>query len=244
MSSKERLRRRRPTSGAYEESPRLSYQLQQSSAAAAAFPRFDSMIHHDVQSNSHLPRLNAYSKGIKVQDLQPPPTRTHQWPNKPQIPQRRPSVAETVSTSSSPSAPSGGCSLQTTSPFAAVMPRRSSEPFPSTPERSEEDAATSRLSELCMDIIQSGKEGTSPPRRAEIKEVVAQYHQSRRQAISPRDPNFTEIPSEYSAVLTYGLARSQTVQRSNAATELRQTVANVLAPGSRSKFAEIKHTLK
>jgi len=76
-----------------------------------------------------------------------------------------------------------------------------------------EDAATSQLRKLCMDIIQSANEGTSPPERAKIKdkEAVVQYHRSCNSAISPRDPNFTEIPGEFSKVLTYGIARSQTV---------------------------------
>jgi len=92
-----------------------------------------------------------------------------------------------------------------------------------------EDAALSRLRELCMDIIQSAREATSSPQRAEIKEVVADYHRSRNQAISPRDPNFAEIPSEFSEVLTYGLARSQT---------------RVKVREPRSKFSEIKHELQ
>jgi len=112
----------------------------------------------------------------------------------------------------------------------AVASRRNSAPCPSTPEkRSVEDAALSRVRELCMDIIQSAREGTSPPQRAEIKEVVADYHRSRNQAISPRDPNFAEIPSEFSEVLTYGLARSQT---------------GVKVREPRSKFSEIKHELR
>ena len=77
-----------------------------------------------------------------------------------------------------------------------------------------------------MDIIQSARQGTSPPQRAEIKEVVAEYHRSRHNAISPRDPNFAEIPSEYSEVLTYGLARSQPGAKK--------------ACEPRSKFSEIK----
>ncbi len=112
-----------------------------------------------------------------------------------------------------------------------------------------------------MDIIESAEEGTASPQRAEIKKVIAQYHKSRGQATSPRDENFSEIPSEYSAVLTYGLARSQTVQqstidpnnntRSQAASNAnadaercRDAYAPVYASGSRSRFAEIKHTLK
>ncbi len=80
-------------------------------------------------------------------------------------------------------------------------------------ERSKEDAATCQLRKLCLDIIKSAQEGTSTPQRAEIKEVVVEYHRSRNNPISPRHPNFAEIPTEFSRLLTYGLARSQTVQR-------------------------------
>ena len=107
-----------------------------------------------------------------------------------------------------------------------------------------QDAATStsRLKELCMDIIQSAKEGTSPPQRAKIKEIVTQYHKSHHQATNPRDPNFIEIPPKYSRVLTYGLARSQTVQvqRSNVAAGFTRFDTNSISPGSQSTFAEIK----
>ncbi len=107
-----------------------------------------------------------------------------------------------------------------------------------------QDAATStsRLKELCMDIIQSAKEGTSPPQRAKIKEIVTQYHKSHHQATNPRDPNFIEIPPEYSRVLTYGLARLQTVQvqRSNVAAGFTRFDTNAISPGSQSRFAEIK----
>ena len=123
----------------------------------------------------------------------------------------------------------------------ATVSRIASASTPSlTSDRSVEDAAVSRLRQLCMDIIQSAKEGTSPPQRAEIKEVVVEYHRSRRQAISPRDPNFAEIPSEYSEVLTYGLARAQNVQQSTTAEESEETAAKAKAGASRSRFAEIK----
>eukprot|EP00985_Skeletonema_marinoi_P024785 scaffold17569_cov159-Skeletonema_marinoi.AAC.2 len=131
------------------------------------------------------------------------------------------------------------------------------QPSPTATEESEKqlmntDTKQSRLRELCMDIIQSAKEGTSPPQRAEIKETVVEYHRSHNNAASPRDPNFTEIPSEFSQVLTYGLARSQTVQLSPTATEESEkqlvntnTDTNELpvakGPERRSRFSEVKH---
>ncbi len=172
-------------------------------------------------------RQITFSKGINVQNLQHP-----------QI--------STSSISSSNVIGGGRCYFQTTPPLplAAVMSRRNSSasaPCPATSGRSVKEAATSRIKELCMDIIQSAEEGTSSPQRAEIKKVIAQYHQSRGQAVSPRDPNFTEIPPEYSTVLTYGLARSQAVSKAAA---VSNEYAPVFESGSRSRFAEIKHTLK
>ncbi len=82
--------------------------------------------------------------------------------------------------------------------------------FESDADVSPEEAATSQLRKMCMDIIQSAEQGTSPPPRAQIKKVIADYHRSHNNPISPRDPNFIEIPPECSKVLTYGLARSQT----------------------------------
>ncbi len=71
-----------------------------------------------------------------------------------------------------------------------------------------------QLRNMCTDIIQSVEEGKSLPPRAQIKEVISEYHRSRNnpisispRAISPREPNITEVPPQ-------GLARSQTVQQS------------------------------
>lgn len=152
-------------------------------------------------------------------------------------------TSETASYSSPPQSTSSGVS--------AVASLRTSGQCPSTQERSAREAAKSRLRELCMDILQSAKEGTSPPPRAEIKEAVVGYHRSRNNAVSPRDPNFTEIPPEFSQVLTYGLARSQaqTAQQVTPAMEEskqqlyndanhQQTVVNGRA--RRSRFSEIK----
>jgi hypothetical protein len=111
-----------------------------------------------------------------------------------------------------------------------------------------------------MDIVQSAKEGKPPPPRARIKEAVAEYHRSHHNPISPRDPNFTEIPSEFSQVLTYGLARSQSVKpQQSIQTEeearkesrpRRQTVRQATPTNEaeettkepqQSRFAEVKH---
>ena len=167
-----------------------------SSDSTARPPPSSRSSHHAVKS-SHLPRRNVYSKGINVNNLQPPPPRRMLQDSH---------AAETSSSSHhSPSTPY--------EVSAAVSLHRPAQ-CPSTHTRSVEDAATSRLRELCMDILQSAREGTSPPRRAEIKEAVVEYHRSHNNAVSPRDPNFTEVPSEFSQVLTYGLARSQTIQPS------------------------------
>jgi len=173
--------------------------------------------------NSPLPRRNFYSKGINVHP--PPLRRLYQA----QIPEAAIAAEDTASPSSPPPVlclVGVGGSLHKASSLAAVALQTNDALCPSTPvpERSVEDAAVSRLRELCMHIIQSAREGTSPPPRAEIKEVVAQYHRSRNHPISPRDSNFSEIPSEFSEVLTYGLARSQ----------------NVAKARPRSKFSEIK----
>eukprot|EP00984_Skeletonema_dohrnii_P016181 scaffold7139_cov104-Skeletonema_dohrnii-CCMP3373.AAC.3 len=167
-----------------------------SSDSTARPPPSSRSSHHAVKS-SRLPRRNVYSKGINVNNLQPPPPRRML---------QNSHAAET--SSSSPHPPS------TPYEASAVVSLHRPAQCPSTHTRSVEDAATSRLRELCMDIIQSAREGTSPPRRATIKEAVVEYHRSHNNAVSPRDPNFTEIPSEFSQVLTYGLARSQTVQQS------------------------------
>ncbi|KAL7497940.1 hypothetical protein ACHAWT_009449, partial [Skeletonema menzelii] len=197
--------------------------------------------HHAVVNSSQLPRRNAYSKGINVKNLQPPPRRRI-LPN-----------AQTTETASSSSPPP-----PQPIPYYGVS-AAASQPRPAqclnTHERSEKDEATSRLRDLCIDILQSAKEGTSPPQRAEIKEAVVDYHRSRNSAISPRDPNFTEIPSEFSHVLTYGLARSQTrtVPQSTRSMEAlehhkqpqlyndtnQQTVLKGRA-ARRSRFSEIK----
>ena len=146
--------------------------------------------HHAARS-SHLPRENTYSKGINVNNLQPPI--------------RRMSHNNNNQTSSPRSSPVGFGALSLPRPA-----RRSS-----VCGKSVEDEAISRLRELCMDIVQPSKKGTSPPSRAKIvKEAVVEYHRSRNRPISPRDPNFSAIPSEFSQVLTYGLARSQSVQQS------------------------------
>lgn len=93
-----------------------------------------------------------------------------------------------------------------------------------------EDAATSQLRKLSLDIVRSAEEGTSTPKRAEIKEAVLEYHRSRKNPVSPRDANFTEIPTEFSQVLTYGIARSQIVKQKTIDPSLSR----------RSKFCEIK----
>lgn len=187
--------------------------------------------HNDVNS-SHLARRNAYSKGINLNNLYPPP------------PRRMSQTAETASCSSPPQSTSSGVS--------AVASLRSSGQCLSTQEKSAREAAKSRLRELCMDILQSAKEGSSPPPRAEIKEAVVGYHRSCSNAISPRDPNFSEIPPEFSQVLTYGLARSQAqtapqvtpVMEESEQQQLcndanyQQTVAK--GGARRSRFSEIK----
>ncbi len=95
------------------------------------------------------------------------------------------------------------------------LQRLTPSPSISNQGRGEEGAAMSQIRKICMDIIQSAEEGKPPPPRAQIKIKKVIYHRSRNNPISPRDPNFTEIPSEFSQVLTYGLARSQaqTVQQ-------------------------------
>eukprot|EP00984_Skeletonema_dohrnii_P030075 scaffold21203_cov78-Skeletonema_dohrnii-CCMP3373.AAC.1 len=175
------------------------------SSDSTARPPPSSRSSHHVVKSSHLPRRNVYSKGINVNNLQPPPPRRML---------QNSHAAET--SSSSPHPPSTPYEV-----LAAVSLQRPAQ-CPSTHTRSVEEAATSRLRELCMDIIQSAREGTSPPQRAKIKEAVVEYHRSHNNAVSPRDPNFTEIPSEFSQVLTYGLARSQTVQQSPTATEVSE----------------------
>ncbi len=188
-----------------------------------------------VNTRSHLPRRNSYSQGINVNKLQPPPPR--------RLSQNAQAV-ETASASSSspPRSPPYGVST-TLSPLRPAQ-------CASIHEQSMEDAATSQLRKLCMDIIQSANEGTSPPERAKIKEAVVQYHRSRNSAISPRDPNFTEIPGEFSKVLTYGIARSQTVPQQLPTTteessdQLLRTDTNQEAVAKsrarRSRFSEIK----
>jgi len=194
--------------------------------------------HHNA-NNSHLARRNAYSKGINLNNLQPPPRRRRMLQNV--------QTAETVSYSSLPQSTSSGVS--------EVVSLRRSGQCPSTNERSVRDAAKSRLRKLCTEILQSAKEGKSPPPRAEIKEAVVGYHRSRNNAISPRDPNFTEIPPEFSQVLTYGIARSQaqTAQQASPVIEeseqqlyndmnhqQQQTVVKSRARARRSRFSEIK----
>eukprot|EP00986_Skeletonema_menzelii_P007464 scaffold2937_cov137-Skeletonema_menzelii.AAC.5 len=152
-----------------------------------------SLKHHQKESqppnSSQLSSRKAFSKGINLNRLQPPLSRRRMSQN----------------TQASP---------HQSSPYGVGVYEVVSLQSPHAPERSLEDAATatSQLRKLCMDIVQSAKEGTSPPPRARIKESVAEYHQGHHNPISPRDPNFTEIPSEFSQVLTYGLARSQSVQ--------------------------------
>ncbi len=92
------------------------------------------------------------------------------------------------------------------------------------------EAATSQLRKMCMDIIRSAEEGIPPPPRDQIKKVVADYHRRHNNPISPRDPNFIEIPPECSKVLTYGLARSQTALIST----------NYPSLTRRSRFSEVK----
>ena len=85
--------------------------------------------------------------------------------------------------------------------------------------------------------------------------MVSEYHKSHNNAISPRDPNFVEIPSEFSKVLTFGMARSQTLHQTTTAIDTEKSPqkqntniidkmtgsgvkANANAP--RSRFSEIK----
>ncbi len=185
----------------------------------ADFHRFDSMMKHVVQSNSppQSQETRSKDKGVIVQKLRLP-ERTQKRLHEPRVhPQPR-------ACSSPP------CLI--TSVEDAVASRRK-ESCVDMDMIQDAAISTSRLKELCMDIIQSAKEGTSPPQRAKIKEIVTQYHKSHHQAISPRDPNFTEIPPEYSRVLTYGLARSQTVQ-------VQRSNVDMGCTGSRSRFREIK----
>ncbi len=153
---------------------------------------------HVGVNSSQLPRRDSYggSKGINVNNLQPPP------PAPRRLLRYNTQATEMTASSSPPPAPYGV-------PAMGVSQPRPAPQSPNTHERSDKDYATSRLRDLCLDIIQSAKDGTSPPQRSQIKEAVVDYHRSRNNAISPRDPNFTEIPSEFSHVLTYGLARSQ-----------------------------------
>ena len=155
---------------------------------------------HVGVNSSQLPRRDSYggSKGINVNNLQPPP------PPRRRILRNNTQTTEMTASSSPPPAPYG------VPPATGVsQPRPAPQSPNNTHKRSDRDDATSRLRDLCLDIIQSAKDGTSPPQRSQIKEAVVDYHRSRNNAISPRDPNFTEIPSEFSHVLTYGLARSQ-----------------------------------
>ena len=195
--------------------------------------------HHFDNNRSQLPRRNAFSKGIKLNDLQPPPSRRGMSQKSTQAPPPQSSlrgvdvgVSEVASHHKSPHA---------------------------TEKTVLEDAATSHLRQLCMDIVQSAKEGTPPPPRTRIKETVAEYHRSHHNPISPRDPNFTEIPSEFSQVLTYGLARSQSVKPQHStqteeeagqeSRQRRQTVRQAIPTKEaeeaakeppRSRFSEIK----
>jgi len=216
-----------PTSN--EWSPTLSHRLQQS--PVADFHRFDSMMKHVVKCNSPLQSQSTRSKDkvINVHKLQSLPKRTQKRPHD----EPRRVHPQSRALSSPPR-------LITSVEDAAASRRRES----CMDMDIIQDAATStsRLKELCMDIIQSAKEGTSPPQRAKIKEIVTQYHKSHHQATNPRDPNFIEIPPKYSRVLTYGLARSQTVQvqRSNVAAGFTRFDTNAISPGSQSTFAEIK----
>ena len=101
------------------------------------------------------------------------------------------------------------------------------------------DTALFRLLLLCTKI----NAGESP-QRSEIKEVVAEYHHSRHQPLSPSNPNFVPIPSEYSKVLAYGMARSQhhvTPPQPPFSTDTSDSKINATAFQSWSKFAEIKH---
>ena len=164
--------------------------------------------HHVVNNRSQLPRRNAFSKGIKLNDLQPPPSRRG------------------ISRKSNQAAPPQSSLCEVDVGVSEVASHHKS-PH-ATEETVFEDAATSHLRQLCMDIVQSAKEGTPPPPRARIKETVAEYHRSHDNPISPRDPNFTEIPSEFSQVLTYGLARSQSVQS-------KQSTQTAVEPGYESR---------
>ena len=194
--------------------------------------------HHFVNNRSQLPRRNAFSKGIKLNDLQPPPSRRGM---------------SQKSTQAVPPQSSSPCGVDVGVSEVALHHHKSPH---ATEETIVEDAATSQLRHLCMDIVQSAKEGTPPPPRARIKEAVAEYHRSQHNPISPRHPNFTEIPSEFSQVLTYGLARSQTVQHQQSiqtGQELRprrQTVRHATPTNEaeeatkepqQSRFAEVKH---
>ena len=105
--------------------------------------------HNVVNSSFRLPRRSAFSKGINVNRLQPPPSRRRMSQNtrasSPQSSQCRIGVQAAASLHTPPQSP----------------------PFAPGSERSLEDVATatSQLRKLCMDIVQSAKdkEGTSPP---------------------------------------------------------------------------------
>jgi len=102
--------------------------------------------------NSPLPRRNFYSKGINVHP--PPRRRLYQA----QIPEAAIAAVDTASPSSPPPVlclVGVGGSLHKASSLAAVALQTNYALCPSTPvpERSVEDAAVSRLRELCMHII-------------------------------------------------------------------------------------------
>jgi len=109
--------------------------------------------------------------------------------------------------------------------------------------RSAEDGATSQLrlrQIICMDIVQSAEEGKSPLPRTQLKEVIAEYHRSRNSnnPISPSDPNFAEIPSEFPQVLTNGLPRSQNILQATTEPNTNHTRRR------RSRFSESYATKK
>ena len=126
-----------------------------------------SLKHHQESQPPHSSQLSsrkAFSKGINLNRLQPPLSRRRMSQN----------------TQASP---------HQSSPYGVGVYEVVSLQSPHAPERSLEDAATatSQLRKLCMDIVQSAKEGTSPPPRARIKEAVAEYHLKVTTTLSVRE---------------------------------------------------------
>ena len=179
-----------------------------------------------VVRRTHLPRRDVYSKEVRnLQRQHSTGQRMHEA--------RNPKLKD-VSSSTMYSQPSTGAESSLTSSTTPDFVRQQT--------NIDIDTALSRLRLLCKKI----NEGESP-QRSEIKEVVAECHHSRHQSLSPSNPNFVPIPSEYSKakVLTHGMARSQhhdvTPPQPPFPTDTSDSKINATAFQSRSKFAELKH---